>query len=48
MGKMTFQLPAGLAADARRELERSCMAGGPDNMPWPTELHFDADGRASY
>jgi hypothetical protein len=44
MGKMTFQLPAGIAADARRELERSCLAGGPDNMPWPTGLRFD-DGR---
>ncbi|HTU21928.1 MAG TPA: endo-1,4-beta-xylanase [Gemmataceae bacterium] len=21
-------------------MKRSCMAGGPDNMPWPTELHF--------
>ncbi len=41
MGKMTFQLPNELAADAGRELQRSCMAGGPDNMPWPTELHFD-------
>ena len=29
MGKMTFQLPAGLPADAARELERSCLAGGP-------------------
>jgi hypothetical protein len=43
MGTMTFQLPTGLAAEARRELERTCMAGGPDNMPWPTELHFTAD-----
>jgi hypothetical protein len=40
MGKMTFQLPGGLSADAARELERVCMAGGPDNMPWPTDLHF--------
>ena len=37
MGVMTFQLPAGLAPDAARELERACVAGGGDNMPWPTE-----------
>src|SRR6516165_7166403 len=42
MGTMTFQLPAGLSADAARELERTCMAGGPDNMPWPTDLRFAA------
>ncbi len=40
MGTMTFQLPANLPADAARELKRTCMAGGPDNMPWPTSLHF--------
>jgi hypothetical protein len=34
MGIMTFQLPAGLAQDSVRELERSCLVGGPDNMPW--------------
>jgi hypothetical protein len=38
MGTMTFQLPAGLPADAVRELERTCIVGGPDNMPWPTEV----------
>src|SRR5438552_1178680 len=38
MGKMTFQLPADLPADAARELERSCLCGGPDNMPLPTEV----------
>src|SRR5690242_9882254 len=43
MGTMTFQLPAALPANAVRELERSCMAGGPDNMPWPTELRFNGD-----
>jgi hypothetical protein len=43
MGTMTFQIPAGLAADAAGELKRTCMAGGPDNMPWPTELHFSAN-----
>jgi hypothetical protein len=40
MGTMTFQLPAGLPRDAVRELERSCMAGGQDSMPLPTEQHF--------
>jgi hypothetical protein len=40
MGTMTFQLPANLPADAARELKRICVAGGPDNMPWPTSLHF--------
>lgn len=40
MGTMTFQLPAGLPADASRELQRTCMAGGPDNMPWPTDKRF--------
>jgi hypothetical protein len=37
MGTMTFQLPASPAPPAR-ELERACIAGGPDNMPWPTEV----------
>ncbi len=40
MGTMTFQLPANLSADVARELKRTCMAGGPDNMPWPSELQF--------
>ena len=44
MGVMTFQLPAELSADAVRDLERACVAGGPDNMPWPTELKR-VDGR---
>jgi hypothetical protein len=38
MGTMTFQLPAELPAEAVRDLERACVSGGPDNMPWPTEL----------
>jgi hypothetical protein len=38
MGTMTFQLPVSLPAEAARELKRACMAGGPDNSPWPTEL----------
>ena len=43
MGKMTFQLPAGLPADAARELERSCLAGGPDNMPQPTQTRVNGE-----
>src|SRR5262249_43376672 len=37
---MLFQLPAGLDRDQARELERTCVVGGPDNMPWPAELVF--------
>jgi len=40
---MTFQLPAGLPKDAAREMERACLAGGPDNMPGPTTLRFAGD-----
>jgi hypothetical protein len=40
MGAMTFQIPAGLPPDAVRELERTCLIGGPDNMPYQTDLHF--------
>lgn len=36
MGTMTFLLPAGLSPDIVRELERACLAGGPDCMPYPT------------
>jgi hypothetical protein len=44
MGTLTFQLPASLPAPVLRDLERSCVAGGPDNMPWPTEVQV-APGR---
>ena len=44
---MTFQLPAGLPADSAKELERTCVAGGPDNMPWPTELRLKSDSLAA-
>ena len=40
MGTMSFLLPAGMPADLARELERSCLAGGPDNMPWLTEVRL--------
>lgn len=43
MGTMTFQLPPGLPSAAAAELERCCLAGGPDNMPWPTESAAAAD-----
>jgi hypothetical protein len=38
MGTMTFQLPAAPPAAVLADLERACIAGGPDNMPWPTEV----------
>src|SRR5438552_506605 len=40
MGQITFQLPADLPADAARELERCCLAGGPDNMPQSTVVQL--------
>lgn len=45
MGTMTFQLPS--AADVRSipDLERGYVAGGPDNMPWPTHVQVDPDER---
>ena len=42
MGVMTFLLPDGVSAEARRELERACIAGGPDNMPTPTDVAVSA------
>jgi hypothetical protein len=43
MGLVSFLLPPGVKPEQLRELERACMAGGPDNMPWPTEVHVDRD-----
>jgi hypothetical protein len=43
MGVMTFQLPTGLPEDAARELQRACVVGGPDNMPYPTQVRGDAN-----
>jgi hypothetical protein len=40
MGTMTFQIPAHLPSEAVRELQRTCLAGGPDNMPYPTDLQI--------
>lgn len=42
MGTMTFQLPSGLAPEAARDLGRSCLAGGPDSMPWATRHLADS------
>ena len=39
---MTFYLPAGLSTEAARELERACIAGGPDNMPWPSKVQIES------
>src|SRR5437588_10506074 len=44
MGTMTFTLPAALPAGVLPDLQRACVAGGPDNMPWPTEVQV-APGR---
>jgi hypothetical protein len=41
MGVITFQLPTGLSAEAMRALDRACLAGGPDNMPWPTTARVE-------
>jgi hypothetical protein len=41
MGTISFLLPTGVSAEATRALDRACMAGGPDNMPWPTEVRVD-------
>jgi hypothetical protein len=41
MGAMTFVLPNAMAAGMARELERACIAGGPDNMPWPTQARVE-------
>jgi hypothetical protein len=38
---MTFLLPADLPAETMRELERACVTGGPDNMPYPTEVQVE-------
>jgi hypothetical protein len=42
MGTINLLLPNGLSPEALRELERTCVIGGPDNMPWPTQAHVDA------
>src|SRR6266852_3438638 len=41
MGTISFLLPSGLSPEATRALERACLAGGPDNMPWPTDARVE-------
>jgi hypothetical protein len=41
MGVMTFLLPPDLSQSAARELFRACVVGGPDNMPYPTQVRLD-------
>jgi hypothetical protein len=43
MGTMNFLLPADLPAEASQALLRACVVGGPDTMPWPTEVILDAN-----
>jgi hypothetical protein len=43
MGTMTFLLPPGLPADAVQELARASVAGGPDSMPYPTQVTVEED-----
>ncbi len=38
---MHFLLPAGLSADAARELRRASVVGGQDTMPYPTQVRLD-------
>jgi hypothetical protein len=41
MGTLSFLLPADLPAPALRELERACICGGQDNMPFLTEVSLE-------
>src|SRR6516162_6200111 len=43
MGEMTFLLPTGIDAASRSGLERSCLAGGPESVPWPTLAVLDRE-----
>ena len=43
MGIMTFQLPSRLPPEIDREMERCCLVGGPDNMPFPTRYLREGD-----
>jgi Glycosyl hydrolase family 10 len=42
MGTMNFDLPAGLSSDAARDLLRACVVGGPDYMPYPTQVRLES------
>jgi hypothetical protein len=41
MGVIRLQLPAEISADAAMELQRAHVIGGPDSMPWPTQVHVE-------
>jgi hypothetical protein len=41
MGIMHFLLPDDLPEDSAQELLRACVVGGPDNMPYPTQVRRD-------
>ena len=43
MGTMRLTLPGGMTAETAEELKHACLAGGPDNMPWPTDLRLTPD-----
>jgi glycosyl hydrolase family 10 len=43
MGTINIQLPGNLPVEAARDLERACVVGGPDNMPWPTQVRVNAN-----
>jgi hypothetical protein len=40
MWPMTFQLPPGVPQEIAQQLEWSCLAGGPDNMPLATQVNL--------
>src|SRR5437588_466528 len=46
MGVMTFLLPNSLPAGLDQDLQRACIAGGQDNMPWPSIVQLEAGPRA--
>ena len=43
MGEMTFLLPTGIDAACRSGLERACLAGGPESVPWPSLAVVQSD-----
>jgi hypothetical protein len=42
MGMMNFLVPSP-PPEAAAQLEKACVAGGPDGMPWPTEIEIESD-----
>jgi hypothetical protein len=43
MGTISFLLPEDLPPHEADELACACIAGGPDNMPWPSDTVLDAN-----